>query len=59
MEQIMDQSQALLFLQEIQLEQLRLIQQMIASMKEMKQLLFLSQVFLVQMLQKADLSLSL
>ena len=56
MVQIMDHSQVLLFLQEQPQEQLRLHQQMIVSMKEMKLLLYRSQQFQVLMLQRAEVN---
>ena len=56
MVQIMDHSQVLLFLQEQPQEQLRLHQQMIVSMKEMKLLLYRSQQFQALMLQRVEVN---
>ena len=53
------QSPTLLFLQEIQLEPHRSLQQMTVFMKEMRQVLLQLIVSQVQMLQKAEINQSL
>ena len=53
-ERITAQYQILLLVQEQQRVLLTLLQPMIVFMKEMKQLLYLYQLFQVQMLQKAE-----